>query len=239
MRTSVLLLAALITLLSACASPVWLKPTEHESTVVSQFSTEDATETRESPKQNTLTPTSEPTFTKSPPTPTPKKLFSPTPAETPVKISGSGNSTIKVVGNIPTDLDVTADSAVTLFAVFKDGTQADLGNTLSVYPGNPVVFLKVVTIGSWTIAYRSTSQTASALIPDSKPTTRAISVPTSRSSLGPTATRKPPASFTPSPAYPVGATAICMDNTYSYSQHRSGTCSRHGGVMRWLVNLPN
>lgn len=31
-----------------------------------------------------------------------------------------------------------------------------------------------------------------------------------------------------------GATAICRDGTYSYSQHRSGTCSHHGGVSTWL-----
>lgn len=31
-----------------------------------------------------------------------------------------------------------------------------------------------------------------------------------------------------------GATAICKDGTYSYSQSRSGTCSHHGGVSRWL-----
>lgn len=33
---------------------------------------------------------------------------------------------------------------------------------------------------------------------------------------------------------PAGATAQCNDGTYSYSQHRSGTCSHHGGVKRWL-----
>ena len=41
-----------------------------------------------------------------------------------------------------------------------------------------------------------------------------------------------------SPAYsntiPVGATAQCRDKTYSFSQHRSGTCSGHGGVATWL-----
>lgn len=31
-----------------------------------------------------------------------------------------------------------------------------------------------------------------------------------------------------------GATAICRDGTYSYSQSRRGTCSHHGGVSRWL-----
>src|ERR1700704_1650672 len=35
-------------------------------------------------------------------------------------------------------------------------------------------------------------------------------------------------------APPPGATALCRDGTYSYSQHHSGTCSHHGGVARWL-----
>lgn len=35
-------------------------------------------------------------------------------------------------------------------------------------------------------------------------------------------------------ATPEGATAQCGDGSYSFSQHRSGTCSRHGGVARWL-----
>lgn len=30
-----------------------------------------------------------------------------------------------------------------------------------------------------------------------------------------------------------GASARCGDGTYSYSQHRSGTCSHHGGVAVW------
>jgi hypothetical protein len=36
------------------------------------------------------------------------------------------------------------------------------------------------------------------------------------------------------PKAPAGATAKCEDGTYSSSQHRSGTCSRHGGVAQWL-----
>lgn len=42
-----------------------------------------------------------------------------------------------------------------------------------------------------------------------------------------------------SPAYsndnnvPSGASAQCGDGTYSFSQHRSGTCSHHGGVATW------
>lgn len=33
---------------------------------------------------------------------------------------------------------------------------------------------------------------------------------------------------------PPGATALCDDGTYSFSQTHSGTCSHHGGVARWL-----
>jgi hypothetical protein len=32
---------------------------------------------------------------------------------------------------------------------------------------------------------------------------------------------------------PQGATAKCHDGSYSFSKHRSGTCSRHGGVAQW------
>ena len=31
-----------------------------------------------------------------------------------------------------------------------------------------------------------------------------------------------------------GAHAVCRDGTFSYSQNRSGTCSHHGGVAKWL-----
>ncbi len=36
-----------------------------------------------------------------------------------------------------------------------------------------------------------------------------------------------------SPTRPLGATAHCRDGTWSFSQHRSGTCSHHGGVAEW------
>jgi len=41
-----------------------------------------------------------------------------------------------------------------------------------------------------------------------------------------------------SPTYytsqPAGATALCRDGSYSFSQHRQGTCSGHRGVAVWL-----
>lgn len=33
---------------------------------------------------------------------------------------------------------------------------------------------------------------------------------------------------------PAGASAQCRDGSYSFSQHRSGTCSHHGGVAKWF-----
>ncbi|WSY63845.1 DUF3761 domain-containing protein [Nocardia sp. NBC_00881] len=37
---------------------------------------------------------------------------------------------------------------------------------------------------------------------------------------------------------PDGASAHCKDGTYSFSRHRAGTCSHHGGVACWLVSQP-
>jgi hypothetical protein len=34
------------------------------------------------------------------------------------------------------------------------------------------------------------------------------------------------------------ATATCKDGTTSYSAHRRGTCSHHGGVKTWHKDVP-
>ncbi len=47
-------------------------------------------------------------------------------------------------------------------------------------------------------------------------------------------TRKRTQSPTYSKSAPEGATALCWDGTYSFSQSRRGTCSHHGGVKIWL-----
>ena len=44
------------------------------------------------------------------------------------------------------------------------------------------------------------------------------------------ATKQPSSHTSP----PSGATALCRDGTYSFSQHRRGSCSHHGGVSKWL-----
>lgn len=40
----------------------------------------------------------------------------------------------------------------------------------------------------------------------------------------------PPTTKLPTTEKESGATAICQDGVYSYSNKLSGTCSRHGGV---------
>lgn len=35
------------------------------------------------------------------------------------------------------------------------------------------------------------------------------------------------------PSHPAGASARCRDGSYSFSLHRRGTCSGHGGVAEW------
>ena len=68
-------------------------------------------------------------------------------------------------------------------------------------------------------------------------------------SPGPLPSATPAASPSPTPgagplsesavaaATAAGATAVCNDGSWSYSQTRSGTCSYHGGVYWWTGNL--
>lgn len=71
------------------------------------------------------------------------------------------------------------------------------------------------------------SETSSPSPTDSTPT------PSSQPTPSPTAVVAAP---TPDPL--AGVTAICNDGTYSYSGKRSGSCSRHGGVQRWVNEPP-
>src|SRR5262249_35136753 len=46
--------------------------------------------------------------------------------------------------------------------------------------------------------------------------------------------QRAPQTVTKQETHPPGASAICRDGTFSFSQNRRGTCSHHGGVARWL-----
>lgn len=80
--------------------------------------------------------------------------------------------------------------------------------------------------GNW-VAYWRVGKTVSPPTPTPTPTPVAT----------PTPTPNPGASDPVAAAKAAGATAICRDGTLSYSAHRSGTCSRHGGVYWWTGNV--
>ncbi len=57
--------------------------------------------------------------------------------------------------------------------------------------------------------------------------------PTVAAPRAPTASKAPVVGQNTNPGGPNGATAKCKDGSYSFSAHRSGTCSRHGGVAQF------
>lgn len=92
-----------------------------------------------------------------------------------------------------------------------------------------------------------TSATPTPTTPTAPTTTQVVTTTTSSPAPAPLPVTATPTTTvavtttTPAPAAsgpPAGATAVCRDGTYSYSQHRSGTCSSHGGVATWLADLP-
>jgi hypothetical protein len=96
------------------------------------------------------------------------------------------------------------------------------------------------------------------VVPTAPPTTAAPPRPPTIAPTVPSPTKAPTTTAAPAPANcpngtyvnsngvtvcspyqspsgpPAGATATGNDGTYSFSQHRSGTCSGHGGVASWL-----
>ncbi|MCA9391402.1 MAG: DUF3761 domain-containing protein [Candidatus Magasanikbacteria bacterium] len=75
-------------------------------------------------------------------------------------------------------------------------------------------------------------------VPVSEPETKAVSEPTPIQTAPNGTYTNTAGNEVPSPYYapsaPAGASAKCRDGTYSFSQSRRGTCSRHGGVAEWL-----
>ena len=86
-----------------------------------------------------------------------------------------------------------------------------------------------------TIALLQTSESTSASATQTPPTQRSrLSLPvvSGKSYVNVDGVRVPSPVF--SGTKPAGATARCRDGSYSFSQHRQGTCSHHGGVAEWL-----
>jgi hypothetical protein len=79
---------------------------------------------------------------------------------------------------------------------------------------------------------------ASAAAPAATPAPSTLPTPAAAPATAPVTVKPAPAAAAPAASAgntdPAGATAKCKDGTYSKSQHRSGTCSGHGGVAQWM-----
>jgi hypothetical protein len=120
----------------------------------------------------------------------------------------SGQTKVSVTG-------VNGVNTVTYLETFVNGTQTNKVQTSSQITTKPVT--QVTLVGTY-VAPTSTA----ANLTDCQNGTYVNSA--GNAVCSPYAT-----SSTPS-----GATAQCVDGTYSFSQSRSGTCSHHGGVATWL-----
>jgi hypothetical protein len=110
---------------------------------------------------------------------------------------------------------------------FRTGASISPGVTVTVYSGT----------GTETSTKKYWGRTYGAIWNNSPPERAYLrnAAGTLVSSWSPYGTSAPaPASDPYAAARAAGATAICRDGTWSFSQHRSGTCSWHGGVAVWL-----
>jgi len=86
----------------------------------------------------------------------------------------------------------------------------------------------------------TTATTLATSTPTASPTPTEAPIPAQAPAIvqAPVAAQPPPPSIDPyAAATAAGASAVCTDLTWSYSKHRSGTCSSHGGVHWWTGNL--
>jgi uncharacterized protein YgiM (DUF1202 family) len=129
-------------------------------------------------------------------------------------------------------------------AVIATVNRGDLLSLTSVKPTGPWYQIRDSTTGAegWihgnTIDLLQTAttnpgSTARSTRPRTASTPRPVSTPSSgKSYVNVDGVRVPSPVF--SDTKPAGATARCRDGSYSFSQHRRGTCSHHGGVAEWF-----
>jgi hypothetical protein len=108
----------------------------------------------------------------------------------------------------------------------------------------PISFVRYVTLSDQKVSFAATNPAAKAAAPAAAKTTP-VATPAPVSTPPPAQPICSSGSYINSagnrvcspeaaPSAPAGATAQCVDGTYSFSQSRSGTCSHHGGVGSWL-----
>ncbi|WIB13612.1 DUF3761 domain-containing protein [Curtobacterium sp. MCPF17_052] len=171
------------------------------------------------------TPTPEPTRSGSP-TPTPTATPTPTP--------------------VVTTRTVTETVAIPFTSTTAQSATAAKGTSAVTTAGVNGVETK-----TWTVTSTDGVETGRTLVSDDVTTAPVTQVTTVGTYVAPPAPAPAPATTCTNGTYvnsagatvcrpevsssaPSGATAKCGDGTYSFSQSRRGTCSRHGGVAVWL-----
>lgn len=156
---------------------------------------------------------------------------------------GSGATFGAIAASVPT-------STLTPTITLTETATLTLTETLiPTYTDTPTITLPPTVTDTSTITFTPTiTDTPTLTLTPTRtftPTRTPTRTPTKTITRTKTATPRP---YIPQPTQPYiqptsnnpsGASAICKDGTYSYSQHRRGTCSGHGGVSVWLnPNLP-
>lgn len=179
---------------------------------------------------STSTPSSRPhaLVAESTPTASPTRTATPTPTPTPVVVTKTVTETVSVPFASQTVQDATRARGTSVVTTpGRTGVQTKtwrITTTDGVETGRTLV--------SDTVTTPPTAQVTSVgtyVAPPPAPAQSTCTNGTYVNSAGNTVCRPEVSDSAPS-----GATAKCGDGTYSFSQSRSGTCSRHGGVAAWL-----
>lgn len=143
----------------------------------------------------------------------------------PFEIINENDATL-TTGTTRTKIDGSDGTKVLTYRItFTDGKESartKVSEEITVQPVN-----KIVSVGT------KPAENISTQIPISSSSTPATVTPTTPSE-GNGYTNVEGNHIQSPGSNPSGATAKCRDGSYSYSQHRSGTCSGHGGVDDWL-----
>ena len=117
-------------------------------------------------------------------------------------------------------------TATTATVTCKDGSTSKAGKGACSHHGG---------VNKSAAASSATSSPSPAASPSPSPAPAAAAATTPPKSTASAATAGNGASESNDPT---GAIAKCKDGLYSHSKHRSGTCSKHGGVAQWLQPKP-
>jgi hypothetical protein len=247
---AVILTSVTLALICACSRLAFVA-TDMGLRQVGMLPTFTPTPTQTFTPTTTRTPTSTPipTYTPTPestktPTPTPTAIILPTPTLLPPPVAEVTN---RVLPQVQAVIAVNLRSGPgTLYPVVG---AASIGDVLSVIGANQEGdWLQVTNDEGMTCWVSGNPKYVQVLDEASLLNVPVVEVPppptsTSAPSLVPSSTPEiviPPTATAvqlPAPSGPSicqGATAICGDGTCSYSAHRQGTCSHHGGVSQWL-----